>query len=55
MTRDQRQLAVVVAIVVIGIVLSLTVSGFFLILIAGPIVVLIQYAWQSRQRPSRKP
>jgi hypothetical protein len=50
MTKDQRQLAIVVAIVVIGVVLGLTVSGFFLILIAGPIVVLVQYVWQNGPR-----
>jgi hypothetical protein len=50
MTRDQRQLAVVVAILVLGVVLGVAVSGFFLILIAGPIVVLVQYARQHGQR-----
>jgi hypothetical protein len=50
MTRHQRQIAVVVAIVVIGVVLGLAVSGFFWILIAGPIVVLVQYARQDGQR-----
>ncbi len=47
MTKEHRRLVVLVAIVVIGIVLGLTVSGFFLVLIAGPIVVLAQYAWQK--------
>ena len=55
MTKDQRQLAVVVAIVVIGVVLGLTVSGFFLILLAGPVVVLVQYVWQNDLRTAGPP
>jgi hypothetical protein len=46
-TRDAKQLAGVVGIVVIEVVLGLTLSAAFFILIAGPIVVLIQYAWQN--------
>jgi hypothetical protein len=38
---------VLVAIVVFGVVLGLTVRGFFLVLVAGPIVLLAQYAWQK--------
>ena len=56
MTRDAKQLAVVGGIAVIGVVLCLTVSALFLILLGGPIVVLIQYAWQnSRWGPRRRP
>jgi hypothetical protein len=56
MSRDAKQLALVIGIVLIGVVLGLTVSAVFLILLAGPIVVLIQYAWQdSRWGGPRRP
>ena len=47
MSRDAKQLVVVAVIAVIGVVLGLTVSGLLLILVAGPLVLLIQYAWQN--------
>jgi len=47
MSFDAKQLCVVVGIVVVGVVLGLTVSALFLVLLAGPIVVLIQYGWQN--------
>jgi hypothetical protein len=56
MSRDAKQLAVVAGIAVIGVVLAVTVSAVFLILLAGPIVLLIQYAWQnSPWGPSQRP
>jgi hypothetical protein len=56
MSWDARQLAVVVGVAVIGVVLGLTLSAVFFILLAGPIVLLIQYAWQnSRWGPSQRP
>jgi hypothetical protein len=56
MSRDARQLAVVVGVAVIGVVLGLTVSAVFFILLAGPIVLLIQYTWQhSRWGPRQRP
>jgi hypothetical protein len=55
MSRDARQLVVVAGIAVIGVTLGLTVSALFLVLLAGPIVVLIQYAWQnSRWGPRQR-
>ena len=56
MSRDAKQLVVVAVIAVIGVVLGLTVSPMFLILVAGPLVLLIQYAWQnSWWGPRRRP
>jgi hypothetical protein len=56
MSRDAKQLVVVAGIAVIGVTLGLTVSALFLILLAGPIVVLIQYVWQNRRwGPRQRP
>jgi hypothetical protein len=38
---------VVAGIGVVGVVLGLTVSAGFFIVLAGAVVVLIQYAWQN--------
>jgi hypothetical protein len=46
MSGDARQLAVAAGIAVFGVVLGLTVSAVSFILLAGPIVLLIQCAWQ---------
>jgi hypothetical protein len=56
MSRDAKHLVVVAGIPVIGVVLGLTVSALFLILLAGPLVLLIQYAWQNtRWGPGGRP
>jgi hypothetical protein len=53
MSRDAKQFAVVAGIGVVGVVLGLTVSVGFFVLVAAPVVVLIEYAWRNSGRGTR--